>query len=204
MGCLLFYPFLIRPCAPLFISSVFDMNCHFIYTILPTSSHAWKVTIVMRNTIPPSRYLFYFPWNQTCQFLYDGQGVQFSTFAKKHVKWHLLLKQWGIVRISPWLWGFLYLTDLEIGYNHVIFASLEHTLNIYPPSWPIIFYVPSSKVRFPFGFSSYSGTLSLLYQETCSSYSCSALPKFPELSTLELPLNCSSVPYMVTPGWTFA
>ena len=54
------------------------------------------------------------------------------------------------------------------------------------------FYVPSSKVRFPFGFSSYSGTLSLLYQETCSSYSCSALPKFPELSTLELPLNCSS------------
>ena len=128
--------------------------------------------------------------------LYDGQGVQFSTFAKKHVKWHLLLKQYnistGVVRISPWLWGFLYLADLEIGYNHVIFASLEHTLNIYPPSWPIIFYVPSSKVRFPFGFSSYSGTLSLLYQETCSSYSCSALPKFPELSTLELPLNCSS------------
>ena len=128
--------------------------------------------------------------------LYDGQGVQFSTFAKKTRQMAFTVEtiqylQW-VVRISPWLWGFLYLADLEIGYNHVIFASLEHTLNIYPPSWPIIFYVPSSKVRFPFGFSSYSGTLSLLYQETCSSYSCSALPKFPELSTLELPLNCSS------------
>ena len=82
MGCLLFDPFLIRPCAPLFISSVFDMNCHFIYTILPTSSHAWKVTIVMRNTIPPSRYLFYFPWNQTCQFYMMDRVCNFLRLLK--------------------------------------------------------------------------------------------------------------------------
>ena len=37
------------------------------------------------------------------------------------------------MRISPWLLGILYLADLEIVWNHVIFASLEHTLNIYPP-----------------------------------------------------------------------